>query len=46
MVGANTNRPSITYYEIELIALVDFCNIKVQPEFWVFNQPLYINKTY
>lgn len=44
--GSNINRPSITYFELELVARVSFCKIEVSPSFYVFPNKLLINKEY
>ena len=45
-IGSNVARPSITYYEVELVGNVKFCSLEVSPQFYVFPETLYIMKEY
>lgn len=45
-VGSNLARPSITYYEFELVGNVKFCSLDISPPFYVFPEELFISQTY
>ena len=44
--GSNLARPSITYYELELVGNVKFCSLEISPQFYIFPEELYIKKEY
>lgn len=45
-VGSNLARPSITYYELEMVGNVRFCSLDISPYFYVYAEELYIKKEY
>ena len=45
-VGSNLARPSITYYEVELVGNVKFCSLDINPQFYVYNEDLQFMKEY
>lgn len=44
--GSNSARPSICYYEFELIGLTNYFNILVEPPFTAFSANLFVGKKY
>jgi len=45
-VGSNLARPSITYYEMELVGNVRFCSLEISPQFYVYPDDLHFMKEY
>lgn len=45
-LGSNSNRPSITYFEFELIGIVTFAKVEISPPVSVFPSQLSIHKKY